>query len=191
MSHVEHHSRLKYCSTCDIYRPFRSTHCGTCDSCIERLDHHCPWLGTCIGKRNYKHFFLFVNALGVYIAFVFASSVYEMLDRSARFLDASENADASKSDAFGAALSESPAPFFLSLYCVLVSMFVYTLCFYHHRLVYLNSTTNEDLKKHFRGKLQGNPHHSSYCNHLNVLVLKHFVPNWNPRGIFDSFLHVT
>ena len=53
-------TKIKYCTTCDIYRPPRAIHCGICNCCIERLDHHCPWLGTCIGKRNYKYFICFV-----------------------------------------------------------------------------------------------------------------------------------
>ena len=53
-------TKIKYCNTCDLYRPPRAIHCGICNCCIERLDHHCPWLGTCIGKRNYKYFLCFV-----------------------------------------------------------------------------------------------------------------------------------
>lgn len=60
-------TKMKYCWTCDIYRPPRTVHCGLCNCCIERLDHHCPWVGTCIGKRNYKYFITFLNLLAVSI----------------------------------------------------------------------------------------------------------------------------
>lgn len=60
-------TKIKYCSTCDIYRPPRTVHCGVCNCCIERLDHHCPWLGTCIGKRNYKYFLAFVYLLAIMV----------------------------------------------------------------------------------------------------------------------------
>ena len=53
-------SRIKYCKTCLILRPFRASHCNLCGFCVEKYDHHCPWLGSCIGKYNYKIFLCFI-----------------------------------------------------------------------------------------------------------------------------------
>ncbi|KRW99823.1 hypothetical protein PPERSA_10942 [Pseudocohnilembus persalinus] len=69
---------LKYCQTCDIYRPVGTSHCSHCDNCVEMFDHHCQYLNNCIGKRNYSYYF-FSLIFGVLFIVMFEFSFIDYL----------------------------------------------------------------------------------------------------------------
>lgn len=47
---------LKYCHTCHIWRPPRTTHCNQCGFCMRRFDHHCGVFGRCVAEYNVRFF---------------------------------------------------------------------------------------------------------------------------------------
>lgn len=75
MTTAEGYVKVKFCKTCHIYKPPRTSHCAFCNNCVEKFDHHCPWVGNCIGKRNYKVFMYFCFSLGLYLLFLASAIV--------------------------------------------------------------------------------------------------------------------
>lgn len=67
--------KIKFCKTCRIYRPPRTTHCRVCDRCVSQFDHHCALLGTCIGRNNYRAYFFFLTSGTVLAMAIVVSSI--------------------------------------------------------------------------------------------------------------------
>ncbi|XP_011403659.1 PREDICTED: probable palmitoyltransferase ZDHHC14 isoform X1 [Amphimedon queenslandica] len=129
--------KLKYCVTCNMFRPPRASHCGLCNNCVENFDHHCPWVGNCVAKRNYRYFYLFLVSMCIMGLYVMSINITVMVL-------------ASRMVGFVNALKTYPATvieFFISGFAVIA---VFGLACYHTQLIATMKTTNEEIKNTFR-----------------------------------------
>lgn len=128
---------VKYCKTCNIWRPPRCYHCRVCDNCVETLDHHCVWLNNCVGRRNYRYFFTFVASSTILALFLIGASLAQILVYRAR-----------ESISFGAAISVWRVPFAMVIYGALAGPYPASLWVYHLFLTGRGETTREYLNSH-------------------------------------------
>jgi len=166
----------KWCDTCHIYRPIRSSHCSTCNNCVEKFDHHCPWLGNCVGRRNYRYFLLFVCSLSIDCLFVIALSIAYTVLKAQDFHD-KVNAGSSDeaTDAFHYAMNQSAYfAIILPVYALGGFCFVGGLAGYHFFLLASGTSTNEYIKKTYRSE---NPHTEGFCMNFFRIFCGPFYPS--------------
>ncbi|KAJ9466889.1 putative protein S-acyltransferase 4 [Diplonema papillatum] len=147
---------VRWCSTCNIWRPERASHCSDCNNCVQRFDHHCPWTGTCIGKRNYRYFLSFLVSTIVLALYVAAVCLARLVHNANTHDDDGQNY-------VSRAISGNYMAPILLLYAAFVLCFIGGLCCYHTKLVLDNKTTHEDLK-YISGK---SPYHKGNLANLH------------------------
>ncbi|XP_060190385.1 probable protein S-acyltransferase 6 [Lycium barbarum] len=129
--------KLKYCRSCNIYRPPRSCHCVVCDNCVEKFDHHCPWIGQCIGLRNYRLYVLLLVMATIYFVYIFAFACLRMHHQK----------NVGNGMGLIGLVRDCPETLVLACFSFASSCFVSGLTCYHVYLIATNQTAYENFRQ--------------------------------------------
>jgi hypothetical protein len=130
----------RWCRTCRVIRPPRSSHCPDCDNCVLRYDHHCPFVNNCVGQRNYHFFFGFVTCVWCLALLVLPAILWYMTSRD---IDATIDSMVKMERRRGAFTVVSYTLIVLGIIVLLAALASMGLWFYHVFLIATNQTTKE------------------------------------------------
>lgn len=131
---------VRYCSTCHIWRPPRTSHCSVCNSCIAALDHHCIFLNNCVGQRNHSVFLWFLLSTVTCCILLAILSFVQIF----HYLMVSN----SEIKTFRESITKHPVAFLLAIYSLLGLVYPWMLLLCHLFLTSFNVTTREYLSNY-------------------------------------------
>lgn len=131
----------KYCPTCRIWRPPRTSHCAVCDACITNMDHHCLWLNNCVGMRNYLYFFSFITMSLLSIIYMNVLSYYYIFHHDHNAPTSRDSHETSSSTIN--TVRNHPEGIVLIIYTHILMLYPLLLVLYHIFLNCVNLKTKE------------------------------------------------
>lgn len=132
---------IKYCTTCHIWRPPRSSHCAQCNRCIMHHDHHCVFLNNCVGAGNYRYFLWFLACAVLTSAYLSAFSFIHCF----RYRHGVVLSGTGQITTFAGSIAHNPATFLLALIGCVGGLYPCMLLALHLFLTANNYTTREYL----------------------------------------------
>ena len=181
ISQLGYFRKYKICNTCNVIRPLRSSHCGNCNNCVIKFDHHCPWLGTCVGKRNYHYFFLFLCTLNLTQIFVALFSVVHISVKIAFDVKEYKKNNLYKGKEIQTAFCNVIFSLWLIGFVAITMVFTTGLLIFHIKIIKVNKTTKEELKKLF-----SNPFLNPFQRSIKENIKNALIPNISKKSLIDD-----
>ena len=181
MSQLGYFRRYKICTTCNIIRPLRASHCGICNNCVIKMDHHCPWIGTCVGKRNYHYFIYFLLSLNLTQIFVGIFSIIHISVKIASDVKEFKKKNLYKGKEISISFCNVIPSIWIIIFIAISMVFTTGLLIFHIKIIKVDKTTREELKKLFM-----NPFNNPYNRTLKENLKNILFPNISKKSLLDE-----
>ncbi|KAJ3684580.1 hypothetical protein LUZ61_013744 [Rhynchospora tenuis] len=158
--------KVKYCDTCLLYRPPRTSHCSICNNCVQKFDHHCPWVGQCIGLRNYRFFYMFISTSTFLCFYVFILSWLNIIKERSNY-----------HNSILKSMSGEVLSLILIVYTFIAVWFVGGLTVFHTYLMSTNQTTYENFR--YRYDKKENPYNKGVLRNVREVFFSKMPPSLN------------